>query len=94
MENTCLREALAFGDGLEFLYWKMILVVLRRLTGCEMTCFTSTLSVYWIVVFGRLLGYWIVINGYWFEVSGALVMIIHYSIFTCYYSFLFYIYIE
>ena len=69
MENTCLREALAFGDGLEFLYWKMVLVVLRCLTGCELTYCTSTLSVYWIVVFGRLLGYWIVVFGrllgYW-----------------------------
>ena len=35
----------------------MVLVVLRCLTGCELTYCTSTLSVYWIVVFGRLLGY-------------------------------------
>ena len=40
----------------------MALVVLRCLTGCELTYCTSTLSVYWIVVFGRLLGYWIVME--------------------------------
>ena len=61
MDNICEREAMAFGYGLRFLYWKMVLVVLRYLTGCELTYCTSTLSVYWIVVFGRLLGYWIVI---------------------------------
>ena len=92
MDNICEREAMAFGYGLRFLYWKMVLVVLWCLTGCELTYCTSTLSVYWIVVFGRLLGYWIVINGYWFEVIGVLVMIIHYSIFTCYYTSLFYLY--
>ena len=70
MENTCLREALAFGDWLEFLYWKMVLVVLRCLTGCELTYCTSTLSVYWIVVFGRLLGYWIVM-----EVTGLKLLV-------------------
>ena len=70
MENTCLREALAFGDGLEFLYWNMVLVVLRCLTGCELTCFTSTLSVSRIVVFGRLLGYWIVM-----EVTGLKLLV-------------------
>ena len=70
MENTCLREALAFGDWLEILYWKLVLVVLWCLTSCELTCFTSTLSVYWIVVFGRLLGYWIVM-----EVTGLKLLV-------------------
>ena len=61
MDNICEREAMAFGYGLRFLYWKMVLVVLWCFSGCEVTYYTSTLSVYWIVVFGKLYDYWIVI---------------------------------
>ena len=61
MDNICEREAMAFGHGLGFLYWKMILVVLCCFSGCEVTYYTNILSVYWIVVFGRLYDYWIVI---------------------------------
>ena len=62
MDNICEREAMAFGYELRFLYWKMVLVVLWCFSGCEVTYCTSTLSVYWIVVFGKLYDYWIVME--------------------------------
>ena len=53
MDNICEREAMAFGYGLGFLYWKMALVVLCCFGGCEVIYCTGTLSMYWIVVLGR-----------------------------------------
>ena len=62
MDNICEREAMAFGYGLRFLYWKMALVVLWCFSGCEVTYCTGTLSAYWIVIFDRLYDYWIVME--------------------------------